>query len=371
MKKNDLALSSFRVHNFKAVQDSEAIQFTPLTAFIGNNGSGKSSIVEALETLQILAVEGIDAAMQVWHGFEYVWNRAEQHELQKNKERPGLTNPMIFDIQGVGREGSFKARLEITATPDLNKVFFENYYHYSDGEFTNGSKHIINDKITDPGLKAFVENWQFIGLIPQFMTEPVPQKRSYGKIRLDKTGLNIAEYLQSIRDTDIQSFDSIIETLKVVLPYLLDLQPVITSELERKVYLTLSEKNISGKLPGWLLSTGTLRILCLLAVLHHPEPPSVVIIEELENGLDPRTVHLLTDEIRYFVESGRGQVILTTHSPYLLDLLSLSQIIVTDRDHSGSPQFIRPASKNELKEWAERFSPGKLYTMGVLTGADG
>jgi len=57
-----------------------------------------------------------------------------------------------------------------------------------------------------------------------------------------------------------------------VLPFAEDLQPAITSELDRKVYLSMSEENIADKLPGWLLSTGTIRILALWAVLHHPPP---------------------------------------------------------------------------------------------------
>jgi predicted ATPase len=43
--KPKLSLSSFCLKNFKAVQDSKTIKFTPLTAFVGNNGSGKSSRV--------------------------------------------------------------------------------------------------------------------------------------------------------------------------------------------------------------------------------------------------------------------------------------------------------------------------------------
>jgi predicted ATPase len=145
-----------------------------------------------------------------------------------------------------------------------------------------------------------------------------------------------------------------------------DLQPEITSELDRKVYLMMSEDKIAGKQPGWLLSTGTLRILALLGVLRHPKPPPVIIIEEIENGLDPRTIHLLVDEIRNFIESGYGQVIATTHSPYLLDLLKLAQLVVAERDESGSPVFTRPASQKSLIDWAQKFSPGKLYTMGKL-----
>ena len=62
-------------------------------------------------------------------------------------------------------------------------------------------------------------------------------------------------------------------------------------------------------MPGWLLSTGTLRVLALLALLRHPHPPSLIMIEEIENGLDPRSVHLIVDEIRNAVEMGLTQVI--------------------------------------------------------------
>jgi len=155
--------------------------------------------------------------------------------------------------------------------------------------------------------------------------------------------------------------------LRSVLPYVDDLQPAITSELERNVYLSLTEKGIAEKIPGWLLSQGTLRILALLVLLRHPHPPSVIIIEEIENGLDPRTIHLLVEEIRAFVQSGKGQIIATTHSPYLLDLLPLSQIIVVERDEQGSPVFTRPSDNKDLAAWSKKFAPGKLYTMGNLT----
>jgi len=364
-------LISFKVKNFKAIRDSKTIKFTPLTAFIGNNGSGKSSIVEALETLQTLSLHGLDAAMQTWHGFEYIWNQSREHKprLVKNEER--VTNPMMFGFQAfLERDLPFKIRveMEISTDADFNKVLFQKYKtSYEGDKLRNTLQYISNGQITDENLKVCVEDWQFLRLLPQFMTEPMPQKRSLGKIKLNKDGSNIAEYLQFIRDEDLSAFNGIVDTLKVVLPYAVDLQPVITSELERKVYLALSEERISRKLPSWLISTGTLRILVLLALLRSPAPPPVIIIEEIENGLDPRTIHLLVDEIQYFVESRRGQVICTTHSPYLLDLLPLSTIVVCDRDKTGSPIFTRPSSQKELENWARKFTPGKLYTMGALT----
>ena len=167
-------------------------------------------------------------------------------------------------------------------------------------------------------------------------------------------------------ENDTSIVDGIVETLQYVLPYAGDIQPVLTSELERTVYLQLTEGDF--KLPGWLLSTGTLRILALLAVLRHPTPPPLLVIEEIENGLDPRTISLVVEEIRSAVESGTTQVILTTHSPYLLDLLTLSHIVVVERDEEGSPVFTRPSDNAALQDWARKFTPGQLYTMSKLGG---
>jgi len=103
----------------------------------------------------------------------------------------------------------------------------------------------------------------------------------------------------------------------------------------------------------------------LLAVLRHPKPPPLIVIEELENGLDPRTIHLIVDEIREVVESEASQVIITTHSPYLLDLLDLSHVVLVERIDE-QPVFTRPADEASLQTWRKKFGPGKLYTMNRL-----
>jgi predicted ATPase len=125
------------------------------------------------------------------------------------------------------------------------------------------------------------------------------------------------------------------------------------------------------KLPSWVLSGGTLRLLAILAALRHPIPPPVLFIEELENGLDPRALGFLVEEIRYATEAGTTQVIATTHSPYLLDKLSLEHIVTVEREGGGPPVFRRPAENEHLKQWADRFAPGSLYTMGLYRKREG
>lgn len=400
---SSLSLQSFRLKNFKAVRDSSSIKFTPLTAFIGNNGSGKSSVIEGLEMLQTIVIADLDAAMAPWRDFRDILNKATPHKLEDKLEqriRPYHTNPISLDVRG-SLENSMNVRysLEITDGPGSNDLFIKQETlnqrkgrnipafdftrddrGYVTGKYVVDEEESIDTRLPDGTsllnlvssrlpyampLRDFIRNWQFVSLMPQNMGSERRQNLTTSHIKLEKDGSNIAEYLLDIKRRDSQAFEGIINTLQFVLPYSQDLQVALRSELERTVYLQLTEENF--KVPGWLLSTGTLRILALLALLRHPEPPPLIIIEEMENGLDPSSVNLIVNELREATESGKTQIILTTHSPYLLDQLLLDHIILVERVE-GQPIFRRPGNDAQLQQWAERFGPGRLYITSRLSG---
>lgn len=382
---NYLPLKKFRLCSFKAVQDSGELELTPLTVFIGDNGSGKSSLLEGLETLQAIVTQDLDHALQPWRGFEYLWNQALKHNLRlpnpnKAGSRHRHTNPMQFALGGYLERYTYAIDMSINTGADALFIQEERIkrrgrlqyrrdargkcedrtgtevtsFQLSDGESVVGRSKQLYD---------FVQDWQFVALNPHIMGQPSPRRRAGGHIHLTRDGANIAEYLLDIRRLDVAAFEGLLETLQYVLSYARDLQPTVTSELERNVYLQLTEADF--KVPGWLLSSGTLRLVALLALFRHPAPPPLIVIEEIENGLDPRTINLIVDEIRTLIESKHTQVILTTHSPYLLDLLHLSHIVLVERV-DGQPTFTRPADQESLREWSKRFSPGQLYTMQRL-----
>jgi predicted ATPase len=392
MKKR-LALRSFRLQNFKAVRDSGTVAFGPLTVFIGNNGSGKSSLVEGLETFRDINCDGVDAAMTRWRGFEHVWNQAVDREMRRPAgQRPYWSAPMTFDARLRLGAASLRVTQAITVGERAGIFIQEERLtesgrtagkmrsiRSSDGKHTielgqSGTPQVMAPKLPDGRslmkqalLDVFVEGWQFLSLAQDAMGQPTPQQRAAGRIRLARNGANLAEYLNDIRERDQTAFRGIVELLQYVLPFAADLEPTLASELQREFYLKVKEEEF--EVPGWLLSTGTLRILALVACLRHPDPPPLLVVEEVENGLDPRTISHLVEEIRAAIDEGKTQVILTTHSPYLLDLLDLSQIVVVERV-DGQPTFTRP-DKKALAKWAKSFAPGKLYTMGRLTPSRG
>ena len=376
MNHDALRLQTVRIRNFKAIVDSRSVVLGPLTVFIGHNGSGKSSLIEGLETYQAIVTDGLDAAMQRWLGIEHV-----RHKGVEAKERAGQPlNPMVFDLT-VGATPRRVTRIEMAVNNDAaanrmfiarekavhaNGWFIEKNVDRTDTAFEPGRSVLGTGGAGHRAVAQHVKGWQFMTLQPERMGLPVPQQRTGGRVRLAKDGSNIADYLLDIQRLDEQlkthAMEGIVRAMGYVLPYARDLQAALTSELERKAYLQLTEG--SFKLPGWMLSTGTLRVLALLATLRHPEPPPLLLVEEIENGLDPRSIHLLVEEIRTAVLSGVTQVVLTTHSPYLLDLLKLDQLVLVARNEQGEPRFHRPGDNASLAEWSKAFAPGRLYTMG-------
>src|SRR4029077_19777571 len=114
------------------------------------------------------------------------------------------------------------------------------------------------------------------------------------------------------------------------------------------------------KISATRLSDGTLKFLCLMAVLFDPEPAPLVCIEEPETGLHPDAVSIVADALRE--ASTRMQLIVTTHSDALVDRFSdePDNIIICDRDFDEGTRFQR-LSTEKLKEWLEEYTLGELW----------
>ena len=375
-------LNKIAIRHFKAVRQSGEIELTPLTVFNGNNGSGKSSLIEGLEAYSDIVVKGLDDAFEQWLGLGQTWNKAVLHRRRSTKDRgDAYDNPFSINLKGHLGRGAFTSLLEVAPEPEGDKARIEKeFLKLPSGrlyrrDYTGRAESFNEDALERVRKVAPTESacpqdwanlcrrWQFLRLNPDSMGRP-NRTRSMGSYPvLERDGSNIGQYLLSLREASVNAFEGYLDVLRFVVPYVRDLQATISDAIERRAYLEMTEEDF--KVPGWLLSTGTLRVAALLACLRHPTPPPLLIVEEVENGLDPRTLHLVVEEIRAAITAETTQVILTTHSPFLLDLLDLSHIVVVER-HEGQPVFIRPDALG-LAKWAKDFSPGRLYTMGRLT----
>jgi predicted ATPase len=139
-----------------------------------------------------------------------------------------------------------------------------------------------------------------------------------------------------------------------------------TRVLGGTIQLFLHYSGLKSPVPATRLSDGTIRYLCLLAVLCHPEPPPLVCLEEPELGLHPDLLPRLADLL---VEaSHRMQLIVTTHSDVLVDgLTKVPEAVVVCENQNGSTTMSR-RSGPELTAWLKDYGLGQLWRRGEIGG---
>jgi predicted ATPase len=137
-----------------------------------------------------------------------------------------------------------------------------------------------------------------------------------------------------------------------------DFEPVV----ERgTVQVFFTEGDIS--VPATRLSDGTLRYLCLLAILCDPEPPPLIFIEEPELGLHPDILPKLADLL--VQASQRTQLIVTTHSDILVDAMTErpEAVVVCEKQTT-----MRRLKQEELTSWLDKYRLGQLWSKGQIGG---
>jgi len=118
--------------------------------------------------------------------------------------------------------------------------------------------------------------------------------------------------------------------------------------------------------PATRLSDGTLRYLCLLAILCHPNPLPLICIEEPELGLHPDVLPMPAELLKEASE--RSQLIVTTHSDILVDALTdqPEAVLVAEKRETGT--VLRRLDAEKLKPWLEKYRLGQLWTCGEIGG---
>lgn len=119
-----------------------------------------------------------------------------------------------------------------------------------------------------------------------------------------------------------------------------------------------------------LLSDGTLRVLAIAAAMLSASEGSLVVIEEIDNGVHPSRARHLLDQINAIAERRQLRVLLSTHNPALLDALpesALSDVVFCYRDPAtGCSRLVRLCDLPDVPELLVQGTMGHLMTSGAL-----
>jgi predicted ATPase len=359
-------LGKIKLENILSFKDAE-LELRPLNVLIGANASGKSNLVRAFSLVKSLPR---DLQKEIADGGgPGAWI---------NRRTKGVARITLSQVEGfVSYTLAFQAAGPTYAISDehMPGVFERSFAELKlEGETqAKGLASLLQSVLTQwriPGKEIWVlaSALESIRLYREFKTGPGTQTRqginsSALAESLSEDGSNLALVLNELNLYN--GLKRVNEALRRFCDFLTEVVPSTRGGITQ---LYVREEGVSEPFSSTSLSDGTLRLLCLLAILLDPTPPPpLVCIEEPEVGLHPDAIRMVADLL--IEASSMTQLIVTTHSPALVDALSdqPDSVVVCERDLDGFTTFKRLDS-SDLSEWLEDYSLGELWKNGEIGG---
>ena len=369
--------------------DNQGIGLRALNIFIGPNGSGKSNLIEVISFLRAAPKDLGEVTRKGGGVAEWIWKGAPDQSAALTAVFEGadgqsplpLVHEIAFGVAG-GRFDLVEEKIHSLSDGGVPQFYWTDYSdggpvvarvtHDGEQEWETApakAGQSILSRLRDPvhfpeitwladiyqGIRIYRE-WSF-GRNSLFRS---PQAADMRNGKLEEDCSNLALFLSKLRKTP-KVKATIVEHLKKLYEGLTDFD-VVAEGGAVQVFFTEGEFSI----PATRLSDGTLRYLCLVAILCDPEPPPLICIEEPELGLHPDILPAVADLLK--AASRRTQIIVTTHSDIIVDAMSdCPESVVVCEKHEGKTEMTR-LSSSELAVWLEKYRLGQLWIKGQLGG---
>ncbi len=378
-------IESISVHNFRALHDVTFHGLTPMTILLGPNGSGKSTVFDVFNFLS--------ECFQF--GLRHAWDRRGRVKELKTR---GAEGPIVFEIKYREQQKSpiityHLAIDESVRGPEVVEEWLQ-WRRGSKGQpfrfldFSRGNGRVISgdepaetDRRIDSNLRSpdliavntlgqlsenprvaalreFITDW-YVSYLSIEQTKGQPEAGP--QLRLNKNGDNLANVIQYLAEQHPERLEKIFSIMQKRIPRLerVDAQ----SMPDGRLLLQIKDAPFVQPVLSRFASDGTLKMLAYLTVLHDPDPPRFIGIEEPENFLHPRLLPELAEECRAAAE--RSQVLITSHSPFLLNAMRAEEVRVLYRDEAGCTQAVLASDIRGIPQLLEAgASLGHLWLEG-------
>ena len=377
------------VKNYRTLVDLD-IALTPLTVFVGKNATGKSNVIDVLRFVRDALVEGFDqalfkrggiAALRYWfadenehvsiglffkgpewsgqYSFAFASARRDEYEIKSEK----LSLTIINDRQEKEQEVFFEVvDGQLVRIPEkIDGILMRSSSHPK--AVSKTSFYLSQLALVSPTMKAvrdFLANTSFYDFFPLHMRAP---QQATQPVPLLENGSNLAATLREIQRKKKDYL--ITQALEVVVKGIEGYSVIpVGKHLVTKLHYAFQNGH-SQKPPSDLSdeSDGTIRVLAMLAALYQERYPSPLAIEEPEKAIYSRALALCGNVLQE--GTLRYQVLLSTHSPDLIDHFPLDSFLVVEKEDGVTK--IGPIRQNQRHSIEKRwFSTGEIMQMEGL-----
>ncbi len=380
-------ISQFRIRNYKALRDVR-LDLTPMHVLIGPNDSGKTSVLEALQILsrtldrrladaipkrppeQLFSFGNTAAAMVLGASVTRDAVPATTYSLELSRTGDHWDRVDLLSVGGC-------PETQLTGNDPTN--YSAAFYWLQKGELRLHSQEPDTATTEDlyAGLKTVeqsIRGIQFYRWTPRFLASPAAlnDNRRY---RMEESGFGLPTFLDDIHGYDDENFGKLRAKFTEIFPeverIILRQEPGYKEQPTSSTKgpdtsgkgLAIKLKHIDKPLGAASVSDGYLLILAYLALMYSPEPPPVLLIEEPENGIHPRRLEDVIKMLRALTEQEGGpQIIMTTHSPYLVDLFSPEEVTLCLKGDDGAVTTHRLSESELVRKQMGIFTLGEVWS---------
>lgn len=341
-------IESVEFSNFKALRNS-TLPLAPFTLLLGPNGSGKTTVLQALQAV---------ATTAAGHG----------GIQRQNPAQVVLSWPSLLSVTAADRQAPVEVKLRMR----LEQLIVASFQWHPNGHTTLQFTFETGDPVPQPqGPASWLGRMQIFALESSAVAYPYPVNAG----PLQPNGAGLSAVLDDLKDNHPERWELLLTEMRRWLPEY-DYITFDKPEPGQKG-LVLRTRKGGLRIPAGELSQGTLIALVLLTLAYLPEPPSLVGLEEMDRGLHPRLLRHLQDalyRLSYPESCGETrppiQVIATTHSPYLLDLYrEHPEEVVLAQKEGLEVQMKRLTDIENYQEILGDSPLSEVWYSGVLGGA--
>ncbi|MEV6152640.1 AAA family ATPase [Nonomuraea sp. NPDC052129] len=364
-------LTRIEIDGFKSFLDFE-LDVPPFLALVGPNSSGKSNLLDALDFVAATARTGQDALLTAKRG------RAHQLFHQPARGETSASFHIRLMLLTEHSSGLWPVHLDTVGHHPTDPVV-ERFdpYPWEPEELDRLPQAVkarceVDEFTVDlqgfpPMEAAEAVDWRWYEPDPRAMRAVAP---SADRRPLLSDGSNLAAVLGRFRESEV--LHQLTLDLVALVPDVIGVMPYLDERRQEWSFDLLVDGQ--GQVSSTLLSDGTLRVLGLLAALHDPDHPGVLLIEEIENGLHPSRLAELLRRIQRLVTDLNDpravhrplrQVILTTHSPVVVSelyRLQPSALVFLDSAARVDPQHERMSRVTIAKPVRAEGEPGTFVS---------
>ncbi|MGQ9576386.1 MAG: methylation-associated defense system AAA family ATPase MAD3 [Thermoguttaceae bacterium] len=295
----------------------------------------------------------------------------KQWAAPSRQERALFPSQILAPVTIITRKRSRKTRRVLAKVPGGNDNFYSEVLEKSGkgwfpsiklGPHKSALGNLPQDESRFPAStwlrKLLIEGVQKLVLNSLLIRRPSPP----GQVRGFKSdGSNLPWVVADFRSRSEERFRHWIAHLQTALPDVKDIE-TIEREEDKHRYLVLCHAD-GLRVPSWVASDGTLRLLALTLPAYLPEFRGIYLIEEPENGIHPRAIATMFESLCSVYDA---QILLATHSPVILSAAEPRQVLCFKKTEDGATDIVRGDEHPALKEWRGETTLGSLLAAGVL-----